>query len=227
MTLPLPTTPAADRPRERLWALGAGALTGAELLAILLETGGPDGPAPELAARLLGGVGGSWRRLAARPPAELLRVGGVGPAKAARLLAAFEIGTRLAAEARSPIPRIRDPGDVFRLLAPRLRDLEVEEFHLLALDSQAQVLRDVLVTRGLLNSSLVHPREVFRAAIAEAAAGIIVVHNHPSGDPTPSAEDRAVTRQLVEGGRLLDIPVYDHVIVAGDRWVSFANEGML
>lgn len=227
MTLPLPTSPLADRPRERLWALGPGALTGAELLAILLGTGGPDGSAPEIGARLLGGVGGSWRRLAARPSAEFLRVPGLGPAKAARLVAAFEIGARIAAEARSPGTRIRDATDVVRLLGPRLRDLEVEEFHLLALDSQAQVLRDVLVTRGLLNSSLVHPREVFRAAIAEAAAGIIVAHNHPSGDPSPSAEDRAVTRQLVEGGRLLDIPVYDHVIVAGDRWTSFADEGML
>jgi len=98
---------------------------------------------------------------------------------------------------------------------------------LLALDSQSQVLRDVLVTRGLLNSSLVHPREVFRPAIAEAAAGIIVVHNHPSGDPTPSAEDRAVTRQLVAAGQLLDLPVYDHVILGGDRFVSFAAEGLL
>jgi DNA repair protein RadC len=227
MTLPLPAHPNSDRPRERLWALGAGALTGTELLAILLETGGSTGTAPELGSRLLQAVGGSWRRLAARPPAELLRHDGIGPAKGARLLAAFEIAVRLAAESRAPGARIRDPADVFRLLGPRLRDLEVEEFHLLALDSQAQVLRDVLVTRGLLNSSLVHPREVFRAAIAEAAAGIIVVHNHPSGDPSPSAEDRSVTRQLVECGRVLDIPVYDHVIVAGDRWTSLANEGML
>ena len=112
-------------------------------------------------------------------------------------------------------------------MGARLRDLAVEEFHLLALDSQSQVLRDVLITRGLLNSSLVHPREVFRAAIAEAAAGIIVVHNHPSGDPTPSADDRAVTRQLVAAGQLLDLPVYDHVIVAGDRFVSFAARGLL
>jgi len=100
-------------------------------------------------------------------------------------------------------------------------------FHLLALVSQSRVLRDVLVTRGLLNSSLVHPREVFRAAIAEAAAGIIVVHNHPSGDPTPSPEDRSVTKQLVEAGRLLDLPLYDHVILAGDRFLSFATAGLL
>lgn len=227
MTHPLPLHPDDDRPRERLWALGPGALTGAELLAILLGTGGRGGSAPQLAARLLDGVGGSLRRLAARPAAEVQRLPGVGPAKAARLVAAFELGLRLAAEARGPGTRIRDPADVARLLGPRLRDLAVEEFHLLALDSQAQVLRDVLVTRGLLNASLVHPREVFRAAIAEGAAGIIVAHNHPSGDPAPSAEDRAVTRQLVEAGRLLDIPVYDHVIVAGDRWTSFANDGLL
>jgi DNA repair protein RadC len=89
------------------------------------------------------------------------------------------------------------------------------------------VLRQVLVTRGLLNSSLVHPREVFRAAIAEAAAGIIVVHNHPSGDPTPSTEDRTITRQLAEAGRLLDLPLYDHVVIAGDRFISFAAAGLL
>jgi DNA repair protein RadC len=103
----------------------------------------------------------------------------------------------------------------------------VEEFHVLALDTRSRVLRDVAVTRGLLDSSLVHPREVFRAAIAEAAAGIILVHNHPSGDPTPSPEDRAVTRQLVAAGQLLDLPVYDHVIIAGDRWLSFSAAGLL
>jgi DNA repair protein RadC len=103
----------------------------------------------------------------------------------------------------------------------------VEEFHVLALGSQSQVIRDVMITRGILNSSLVHPREVFRAAIAEAAAGIIVVHNHPSGDPTPSADDREVTRQLVDAGRVLDLPVYDHVVVGGERYVSFAEAGLL
>jgi DNA repair protein RadC len=169
----------------------------------------------------------SLRRLAARPPAELLQVPGIGPTKAARLVAAFELAARLAREERPAVPRIREPEDVVRLFAARLRDLAVEEFHLLALDSQSQVLREVMITRGLLNSSLVHPREVFRYAIAEAAAGIIVVHNHPSGDPTPSAEDQSVTRQLVAAGRLLDLPLYDHVIVAGDRFTSFAAAGLL
>ena len=227
MPAPLATLPDADRPRERLWSLGPSALTTAELLAILIGTGRGGQTVLDLAGRLLAMSHGSLRRLAQRPSAELLRTDGIGPAKAGRLLAAFELGGRLAREGRPQVPRIREPEDVVRLFAGRLRDLQVEEFHLLALDSQSQVLREVLVTRGLLNSSLVHPREVFRAAIVEAAAGIIVVHNHPSGDPTPSAEDRAVTRQLVEAGRLLDLPLYDHVIIAGDRFVSFATTGLL
>lgn len=227
MPLSLPAVPEADRPRERLWALGAPALTTAELLAILIGTGGSGAGVLDVARRLLDVGEGSLRRLARRPGAELLRAHGIGPTKAARLLAAFEIGARLASEERPPATRIREPDDVARLFQGRLRDLQVEEFHLLALDSQSQVLREVLVTRGLLNSSLVHPREVFRAAIAEAAAGIIVVHNHPSGDPTPSAEDRAVTQQLAAAGRLLDLPLYDHVIIAGDRFVSFATAGLL
>ncbi len=227
MSAPLASLPASDRPRERLWTLGAGALTTVELLAVVLGTGGGGLSVMDVACRILEPGEGSLRRLAARPPAELVRLAGVGPSKAARLLASFELAARLAREGRAALPRIREPEDVVRLFQPRLRDLTVEEFHLLALDSQSQVLRDVLVTRGLLNSSLVHPREVFRPAIAEAAAGIIVVHNHPSGDPTPSAEDRAVTRQLVAAGQLLDLPVYDHVILAGDRFVSFATEGLL
>ena len=219
--------PPTERPRERLWSLGPAALTTVELLAILLGTGTGGRTALDLAADLLGVGAGSLRRVAMRPRAELLQIEGIGPGKGARLLAAFEVGARLAGEDRPAAPRIREPEDVARLFQPRLRDLQVEEFHLLALDSQSQVLRQVLVTRGLLNSSLVHPREVFRAAIAEAAAGIIVVHNHPSGDPTPSAEDRTVTRQLAEAGRLLDLPLYDHVVIAGDRFVSFAAAGLL
>lgn len=217
----------ADLPRERLWRLGAPALTPRELVAVLLGTGAPDDDVLSVAGRLLAPVDGDLRRFAARPHVELQRTPGVGPAKAARLVAAFELGMRLASESRPSLPRIAEPADVARLVGPRLRDLAVEEFHLLALDTKSHVLRDVLITRGLLDSSLVHPREVFRAAIAEAAAGIILVHNHPSGDPTPSAEDRAVTRQLVAAGQLLDLPVYDHVIVAGDRFTSFATSGLL
>jgi DNA repair protein RadC len=216
-----------DRPRERLWSVGPAALTGQELLAILLGTGCAGQDALVVAGAVLARVDGSLCRLASRPPAELALVPGVGRGKAARVVAALELGRRVSAEREPPPERIRGPADVRRFYAPRFRDLAVEEFHVLALGSQSQVLGDLLITRGILNSSLVHPREVFRAAIAEAAAGIIVVHNHPSGDPTPSADDRSVTRQLVDAGRLLDVPVHDHVIVGGERYLSFAEAGLL
>ena len=229
MPLRLSEQPEQDRPRERFWALGAAALTGQELLAILLGTGTHGRDALALAGEILARGEGSLRRLATRPAAELAQIPGVGRSKAARLAAAIELGRRVGTEMEPPPERVRGPGDVQRYYGVRLRDLAVEEFHVLALGSQSQILADLLITRGILNSSLVHPREVFRAAIAEAAAGIIVVHNHPSGDPTPSADDRAVTRQLVEAGRLLDVPVYDHVIVGGggERYVSFAEAGLL
>jgi len=227
MSFRISETPSQDRPRERLLQLGAGALTAAELLAILIGTGTSGASAPAVAAALLAVGGPDLARRARRSAAELASVTGIGRAKAARVVAALELGRRLLEEGRPVRTRIRSPADVYRWFAPRLADLAAEEFHVLALDSQSGVLRDLLVTRGILNSSLVHPREVFRGAIAEAAAGIIVVHNHPSGDPTPSADDRAVTRQLVESGRVLDLPVYDHVIVGASRYLSFAEAGLL
>lgn len=123
--------------------------------------------------------------------------------------------------------RIREPDDVARIIRPLAEREEIETFWVLHLDSQSRCRGVEAVTRGLLNSSLVHPREVFRLAIGWGDAGIIVAHNHPSGDPTPSAEDRAATKQLVAAGQLLDIPLYDHVVVAGDRFVSFASAGLL
>ncbi len=226
MTRRIQETPATDRPRERLLRVGPGALTAAELLAIILGTGGPGRPVLDVAGGLLEG-GRPLGGLARRPVAELARAAGVGAVKAARLAAALELGRRMVEEGRGDRPRIRTPADVYRWFAPRLADLAAEEFHVLALDTQSGVLRDLLITRGILNSSLVHPREVFRGAIAEAAAGIIVVHNHPSGDPTPSADDRAVTRQLVAAGRVLDLPVYDHIVIGAGRYLSFAEAGLL
>lgn len=216
-----------DRPRERLLRLGPAALTVVELLAIVIGTGTSGADARTVAGQLLGAAGGRLYRLARRPVASLAGVTGVGRAKAARIGAALELARRLLAEDREPEVPVRSPADVYRWCRPALCDLVVEEFRLLTLDAQNRITRDLLVTRGTLTSSLVHPREVFRPAIAEAAAGVIVVHNHPSGDPTPSAEDRSVTRQLVEAGRLLDLPVYDHVIVGGDRYFSFAEAGLL
>lgn len=223
----LSETSPAERPRERLFTLGPASLTAVELLGILIGTGTQRRDALATAAELLRGGGGTLRGLTRRPPGTLARIPGVGRAKAGRVLAALELARRLADESRPLGLPLRSPADVYARVAPALRDLVVEEFHLLTLDVQHRITRDLLITRGTLTTSLVHPREVFRAAIAEAAAGVVVVHNHPSGDPAPSADDRAITRQLVEAGRLLDLPVYDHVVVGGDRYFSFAEAGLL
>lgn len=227
LPLRLSETRADDRPRERLLARGPTALTVVELLAIVIGTGTARDDALGVARQVLGLAGGSLRGLARRAVGEVAGVAGMGRAKAARVAAALELGRRLAGEGPEARCEVHSPADVARWCGPVLRDLVVEEFHLLTLDTQHRITRDLLITRGTLTSSLVHPREVFRAAIAEVAAGIIVVHNHPSGNPTPSADDRAVTRQLAEAGRLLDVPVYDHVIIGGDGYFSFAEAGQL
>ena len=219
--------PRSDRPRERLIDLGAQALSSAELLAILLGSGGLGRSALQLGQGVLAGAGGSLRRIAMQPVAALTSLTGVGTARAVTVHAALELGRRMAMESREDGAPVRSPRDVVELFAARLEDLPVEEFHVAVLDSQHRLERDIMVTRGILNSSLVHPREVFREAIAERAAAIILVHNHPSGDPTPSADDRVVTEQLVAAGRLLDIPVHDHIIVGRGRYTSFAEAGLL
>jgi DNA repair protein RadC len=218
---------AADRPRERLRALGARALAARELIALLVGSGGVAGSAAEVADRVLAQSEGSLRRLGALDVAALERVAGVGAATAGRILAALELGRRAAVEAPGERDRIRGPADVHLRLGPRLRDLPQEEFHALLLDSRHRVLREVLVTRGTLDASLISPREVFRLAVVEGAAAVILAHNHPSGDPTPSPDDRAVTRQIAEAGRALGIPVLDHVILGDGRFASLAEEGGL
>ena len=170
---------------------------------------------------------GSWRRLAEQPVGSLAQVPGVGRARATAIVAALELGRRLATEGRDMGVPLRAPSDVVAAYAPRLEDLAVEEFHVAVLDVHHRLERDILVTRGLLNTSLVHPREVFRAAVAERAAGVVLVHNHPSGDPTPSPEDRLVTAQMAGAGELLGIPVLDHVIIGRGRYASFRESGLL
>jgi DNA repair protein RadC len=218
---------AEDRPRERLRSLGAGALATRELLAILVGSGTEGRSAMVVAAALLERHEGSLRRLACAAAGTLESTAGVGPAVGARIAAALELGRRLAREGPLERARIRGPRDVYERCAPDMRDLLQEEFRVLLLDTQHAVVREVLVTRGTLDTSVVHPREVFRTAVAEGAAGVILVHNHPSGDPTPSAEDRAVTRQLAAAGQLMGISVLDHVVVGDARYVSFVEAGLL
>jgi DNA repair protein RadC len=219
--------PHTERPRERLRTLGAQALSSSELLAILIGTGTSGRSALAVAHDALARTDGSLRRLSAQPVAALTVVPGLGNVRAVVIHAALELGRRLAAESRDEGAPLRSPRDVWAAFAPRLEDLPVEEFHVAVLDAQHRLERDITITRGILNSSLVHPREVFREAIAERAAAIILIHNHPSGDPTPSADDRAITTQLVAAGRLLDIPVADHLIIGRGRYLSFAEAGLL
>src|SRR5690349_11676113 len=226
-TLTIRELPRSERPRERLIDLGAQALSSAELLAILLGSGGLGRTALQVGQSVLAAAGGSLRRIAMQPVAALTSQTGIGVARAATVHAALELGRRMAAESREAGAPVRSPRDVVELFAARLEDLPVEEFHVAVLDSQHRLERDIMVTRGILNSSLVHPREVFREAIAERAAAIILVHNHPSGDPSPSPDDCKITEQLVEAGRLLGIPVNDHVIVGRGRYVSFSESGIL
>ncbi len=216
----MPPNATTDRPRERLRAVGARHLSLRELLALLVGSGSKVGSAHVVAERLLAEGEGSLRRLGAADPGALERLSGVGAATAARVLAALELGRRAAAERGCDDEPIRGPADVFRRMGPRLRDLVQEEFHALLLNTRHRVIREVAITRGILDASLIHPREVFRVAVVEGAAGVILVHNHPSGDPTPSAEDRAVTRQLAEAGRALGIPVLDHIVIGDGAWRS-------
>jgi DNA repair protein RadC len=226
-TLSIRELPRSERPRERLVDFGASALSTAELLAILLGAGGSGRSAVQIGQSILSEAGGALRWITRQPVAALTAVPGVGLARAVAIHASLELGRRMAAEGRQDGAPIRSPRDVAEYFAPRMEDLPVEEFHVAVLDAQHRMERDITVTRGILNSSLVHPREVFREAIAERAASVILVHNHPSGDPAPSNDDRAVTEQLVAAGRLLDIPVHDHVIIGRGRYTSFAEAGLL
>lgn len=219
--------PSDDRPRERLTKLPAHALATRELLAILLGSGSAGKSAVDLAGDLLTRFGGSLRRLGSAEPGELTVVRGIGQARACTVAAAFELGRRTSAETARRGLRIRGPRDVYRRLGPVLRDRRQEEFWVLYLDTQNRILNERRLTVGLLNSSLVHPREVFAPAIARSAASLILAHNHPSGDPEPSPEDLEVTLQLVESGRLLGIPVRDHVVIGDGAFTSLLERGLM
>ncbi len=219
--------PAGERPRERLSGAGPAALSTRELLAILIGSGTSEQSAVEVAGELLRRGEGSLRRLGAAQLSELERVPGVGPAVAARIVAAVELGRRLAREEPEVRGRITGARDVYDRCAPYLRDQVQEEFRVLMLNTHHAVTREVVVTRGTLDSAVVHPREVFRGAVLESASCVILVHNHPSGDPAPSPMDRDVTQQLVEAGRTLGIPVLDHVIIGDGCYLSFVEAGLL
>ena len=214
--------PPAERPISRLFDMGPLALSTTELLAILI------GGSTQItdAGKLLTGYG-NLAAVARAPALELKQQPHIGEAITARIKAAFELGRRLMTESHDPDrPQVRSPADAANLLMPEMMTLEQEHLKVVLLDTKNRVMRITTLYVGSLNTTMIRVGEVFREAIRTNAAAIIVAHNHPSTDPTPSPEDVAVTRQIVEAGKLIDIDVLDHLIIGGSRWVSLKERGL-
>ena len=218
--------PETERPRERLLSQGPQALTNAQLLAILLRVGRQGSSAVQVGMDILDRLG-DVAGLAQCGIEELCAVPGVGEAKAAQLKAAIELGKRALASPLTKGAKIASSRDLFAHYHPTLRDLRHEIFKVILLDAKHAIMRDTTVSEGSLTLSIVHPREVFTLAVKESAAAVIFLHNHPSGDPTPSQEDRALTARLVSAGEVLGIRVLDHLVIGDGRYVSFADQGWL
>ena len=217
--------PAGERPRERLQRYGAEVLSTGELLAIVIGTGTRGEGVLNLAQRLQAEFQG-LPGLARASVAEISQARGMGLAKTARLKAALELGRRLQAASPDDRPQIRSPADVAHILQGEMAPLEQEEMRVLLLDTRSRVLAIRTVYKGSLNTTLVRIGELFREAIRANAAAVILVHNHPSGDPSPSPDDVEITRQVTDAGRLLDIQLLDHVILAQGGYVSLKERGL-
>jgi DNA repair protein RadC len=215
----------AERPRERLSTLGPQALSNAELIAILLRVGVPGENAVQVGQRLLQKFGGI-RGLHRAPFVELCKQHGIAEAKAAQIKAAIELGRRLPLESPEERPSINSPADAAALVQYEMSALEQEHLRVLLLDRRNRVLEVVEIYRGSVNSSQVRVGEIFKEAIRKNASGIVVIHNHPSGDPTPSPDDVAVTRAIIQAGKLLDVDVLDHLVIGQGRWVSLKERGL-
>lgn len=220
--------PADERPREKLLASGADKLTDAELLALIIRTGDSSSKnsAVDLARSLLSRFG-SFRQLAAASISELCQQTGIGPAKAAEIQALFQIARRFADNRLQPGQSYRFSQDAFDHFHERLCDYRKEVFLALLLDAKNRLIKEVQISEGSLSASIVHPREVFAPVLKESAAGVLFVHNHPSGDPTPSREDIEITERLKKIGDLMGVRVLDHIIIGNGAYVSLADRGLL
>ncbi len=222
-----------ERPQERLQRLGAAALTDAELIAMLLRSGSKGHNVLQVATDLLSSAG-SLSQLIAWPDSEFEKIKGIGRVKALQLVAVIEICRRILATEQEELPLLDTSERVYRFMKPRSIGLEVEKFWTICLNRKNRALRVYETTSGTASNSLVHPREVFKEAIRCSASAVICVHNHPSGDPTPSAADVKVTRDLRKASSILGIPLLDHVIVGSPRsdprkqgWYSFQEAGLI
>ncbi|MFD2670488.1 RadC family protein [Marinicrinis sediminis] len=218
--------PLEDRPRERLLQFGAQAVSNTELLAILLRTGTVSESAVHLAQRIFSEVGG-LRALVDSSVDQLTDIRGIGPAKAVQIKASIELGRRLSRASLDEHPVIRTPEDAAMLVMEDLRYLQKEHFVCLFLNTKNHVVGQETLSMGSLNASIVHPREVFRAAIKRSSASIICVHNHPSGDPEPSPQDLDMTKRLMDAGEIIGIEVLDHIIIGDQQFISLKQKGYM
>lgn len=225
-TLTIKELPADERPRERLVKYGPEVLSNAELLAIILRVGTQEYSAIGLAEHMLGEFQG-LRGIATAGVEDLSRIKGLGVAKASQIRAMVELGKRLAATVEHSRPSIRSPQDAVDLIMPELRNAPQEHFKALFLNTKNEVLKIKTITIGCLDASLITPRELFREAISMNSASVIVAHNHPSGDPTPSREDIEVTKRLASAGETIGIEMLDHLVIGDGRWISLKERGMM
>jgi len=225
---PIKSWPEEDRPREKLLHKGPGALSETELLAIILRTGnGSTGESALDHARILLDRFKGLKGIEDASISELKTVKGIGPAKIAQLKAGLEMGRRMAAKKWGAGLPLRSSEDVFRHFRSHLEREKREIFYVVLLTNKNRRIRDVKISEGSLTASLVHPREVYNPVIRESAAAVIFVHNHPSGDPSPSPEDLEITRRLKEVGEVMGIRVLDHVVIGHERYFSFSDRGIL
>lgn len=219
--------PVDDRPREKLLLRGPQSLTDAELLAILLRAGTKGKSVIHIAQEIIAREN-NLAQLAAKTSSDLIKNHGIGKDKAATLLAAFEISRRILSQSKwHSQKRITSPADVAEIFIPILRDEVKEQFLVVCLSSANKIIRFEKISVGNLNSSVVHPREIFKAAIENNSASIILIHNHPSENPEPSNEDISITKKLVEAGKMMDIPIFDHIIIAGNSYTSFVERRLI
>ncbi|NIA31670.1 MAG: DNA repair protein RadC [Actinobacteria bacterium] len=225
-SIKIPDWPEDERPRERMLKHGTDALSEAELLAIVLRTGNGKNSAVDLARHILNKYNG-LRGLDGQSIEELLSIKGIGLAKAAQIKAALEIAKRLAAQKWRVQDRLQSSEDVYRIIHLRMRDLGREEFRVLFLTARHEILAEKKLFEGSLMESVVSPREIILTAVQQSAASVVLLHNHPSGDPSPSPQDKNVTTKIVKACRYVDIQVLDHIIIGKDSYYSFADHGLL
>jgi DNA repair protein RadC len=219
--------PLDDRPREKLLMRGAQNLTDAELIAILLRTGKKGTSVLEISRELIKSDG-NLAVLATKTVDSLQKVSGIGKDKAATLAAAFELSRRILSQQKwLSNKKVTSPQEIADIFIPLLRDDNKEKFIVVCLNSSNKIIKHETISIGNLNSSVVHPREIFKVAIDCASASIILIHNHPSGNPEPSNEDIRITKKIVESGKILDIPVFDHLIIAGETYTSFVEKRLI